>query len=72
MIVVKKLTKQPDGSYEATWALSQDDASHLLSYAINSLVAEGLISIQEQEISDEKQLQLDFLTDVPKEALGKA
>jgi len=72
MIVVKNLTKQPDGSYEATWALNKEDASNLLSYAINSLVAEGLIHIEEREVeATEKQLQLDFLNEVPKEALGK-
>ena len=81
MLVIKKLKKQPNGEFEATWSLTEQEAGYLLSYAINSLVGEGVVSVIEKEESDqgffkekqnENQMQLDFLANVPNEILGKA
>ena len=81
MLVIKKLKKQPNGEFEATWSLTEQEAGYLLSYAINSLVGEGVVSVIEKEETDggffkdkqnENQMQLDFLVNVPKEIIGKA
>ena len=81
MLVIKKLKKQPNGEFEATWSLTEQEAGYLLSYAINSLVGEGVVSVIEKEENDEgffkekqneNQMQLDFLANVPNEILGKA
>lgn len=47
MIVVKNIQKNEDGSYETTWQLTQDQMGFLLTFAINSLVAEGLVQVEE-------------------------
>ena len=74
MLVIKKLKKQPNGEFEATWSLTEQEAGYLLSYAINSLVGEGVVSVIEKEEHevDNNELQLDFLTRVPNEIIGKA
>ena len=74
MLIIKKLKKLPSGEFEASWSLSEEEASYLLSYAINSLIGEGVVTVIEKEkheISD-KQMQLDFLANVPLDSLGKA
>ena len=81
MLVIKKLKKQPNGEFEATWSLTEQEAGYLLSYAINSLVGEGVVSVIEKEENDEgffkekqneNQMQLDFLANVPTGIIGKA
>lgn len=72
MIVVKKITKSEDGSYSVQWELDQDQMAFLLTYAVNDLLRAGLLSVDVQEESNEKQLQLDFLEEVPVRELGKA
>lgn len=49
MIVVKNVQKNEDGSYETTWQLTQDQMGFLLTFAINSLVAEGLVQVEDHE-----------------------
>ena len=73
MLIIKKLKKLPNGEFEASWSLSEEEASYLLSYAINSLIGEGVVTVVEKENHkiDDKQMQLDFLTSVPIEALAK-
>jgi hypothetical protein len=73
MIVVKKITKNEDGGYTAQWALDSDQMAFLLTYAINDLLRNGLLTVDEQsgEDLDEKQLQLDFLKEIPVDVLGK-
>jgi hypothetical protein len=73
MIVVKKITKNEDGGYTAQWALDADQMSFLLTYSINDLLRNGLLTVDEQngEEPDEKQMQLDFLKEIPVEVLGK-
>lgn len=56
MLVVKKVKKNLDGSYETTWQLSEEQMGFFLTFAINSLIAEGLVEVDEQEI--DKQLEL--------------
>lgn len=72
MILVKKIIKTPEG-YEATWSLSEDQMNYLLAYAINDLLAEGVISVEELDVEAiRQQAQLDFLTDIDKESIPKA
>lgn len=72
MIVVKKITKNEDGGYTAQWALDADQMAFLLTYSINDLLRNGLLTVDEQsgEEPDEKQMQLDFLKEIPVEVLG--
>lgn len=78
MLIIKKIKKLPSGEYEATWNLSAEETSYLLSYAINSLINEGIVTVEnkfEQEVDierDEKRYQLDFLAAIPTEFIGKA
>lgn len=48
MLIVKSVTKNNDGSYDTNWQLTEDQMAFLLTFAINSLVAEGLVQIKEQ------------------------
>jgi hypothetical protein len=72
MIVVKKITKQDDGSYVAQWALDADQMAFLVTYAVNDLLRAGLLSVDAQEDFDERQAQLEFLEDIPVDELGEA
>lgn len=49
MIVIKNVVKNEDGSYSSTWNLTEDQMGFLLTFAINTLVAEGLVQIQDNE-----------------------
>lgn len=49
MIVIKNVVKNEDGSYSSTWNLTEDQMGFLLTFAINTLVAEGLVQIQDSE-----------------------
>lgn len=71
MLIVKQIKKTEEG-HEVTWSLSEEQMQFLLTFAINSLLGEGLISIEERNEVDERQQQHNFLQDVPVEALGKA
>jgi hypothetical protein len=72
MQIVKKLNQNEDGSWEASWSLSNEQMQFLLTYAINSLVAEGVVQIDVKSQENEKQMQLDFLKEVPTDLLYKA
>lgn len=72
MIIAKKVSRNDDGTYSTEWKLSQDQMAFLLTYAVNDLLRAGLLSVDVQEESNEKQLQLDFLEKVPVQELGKA
>jgi hypothetical protein len=64
VLIVKKVEKKNDGSYATNWELTEDQMGFLLTFAINSLLAEGLVQIQENT-SDIKDLLsgLDDLTE---------
>lgn len=49
IIIHKKITKKDDGTYESVWSLSEDQINFLLTFAINSLLQEGLLNIEEVE-----------------------
>ena len=66
MVIVKNVVREKDGSYTTSWALSQEQMDFLVTYAINSLLLEGTINVEERTA------QTEFLQDVPVEALGKA
>ncbi len=61
MLIVKKVTKQSDGNFSSEWNVSASQMSFLLTYAINNLMAAGLVDIKEVEEPYENQQQLDFL-----------
>lgn len=61
VLIVKKVKKLDDDTYESTWNLTEDQMGFLLTFAINSLVSEGLVTIQE-EVPEQLDL-LDQLTD---------
>jgi len=72
MLVVKKITRNEDGSYEAVWNLSEEQMNFLITFAINELVQEGLIQVQEFHEKTEAQLQMDFLDAVDSEEMPRA
>lgn len=67
MIIAQKILKNEDGSYKSEWILSAEQMSYLVTYAINDLLLLGIAEIKEEH--NEAQMEFDFLTDVPKEAL---
>ena len=69
MVIVKNVTQEADGSYSTSWSLTQEQVAFLVTYAINSLLLEGTLSVEEREANME---QNDFLKDVPVEVLGSA
>jgi hypothetical protein len=71
MLVVKQTVKNEDGNYSSTWNLSEDQLNFLLTYAINSLISQGLAVI-DSSIEDEAQEQLDFLEETDKERMHQA
>jgi hypothetical protein len=71
MLVVKRIKKEIDGEYSVTWKVAEEEMSFLLTYAINSLLQEGLLNIEDIE-EDEKQLELDFLKSSDIDEMGKA
>jgi hypothetical protein len=72
MLVVKKITRNEDGSYEAVWNLSEEQMNFLITFAINELVQEGLVQVQEFHEKTEAQLQMDFLDAVDSEEMPRA
>jgi hypothetical protein len=72
MLIVKKITKNNDGTYDATWNLSEEQMNFLITFAINELVQEGLIQVQEVHEKTEAQLQLDFLEAIDSEEMPRA
>lgn len=72
MIVVKKIIKNEDGTYDATWNLSEDQMNFLITFAINELVQEGLIQVQEIHETTEAQMQVDLLNALDSEELPRA
>jgi hypothetical protein len=72
MLVVKKIIKNEDGTYDATWNLSEDQMNFLITFAINELVQEGLIQVQEIHEMTEAQMQVDLLNALDSEELPRA
>lgn len=75
MLVIRKLKKLENGEYEASWKLTSEEAGYLLSYAINSLIGEGIVKVEEEFVDsgeDKKQLELDFLASIPPNYMGNA
>jgi len=72
MLVVKKITRNEDGSYEAVWNLSEGQMNFLITFAINELVQEGLIQVQELHEKTEAQLQMDFLDAINSEDMPQS
>lgn len=70
MIVVKKITKNNDGTYSSEWSLSEAQMNYLLTFSINTLLAHGLIDVQEEP--SDKQQQLDFLENMHSADMGQA
>jgi hypothetical protein len=70
MLIVKKVKKNDDGTYSSSWSLTEDQVSFLLTYAINHLIQQGLLEVDEK--NEPAQLELAFLKDVPTELLGRA
>lgn len=72
MLVIKKIVKNEDGTYDALWNLSSDQMDFLMTYAINSLLEEGLIQVEERVEQTEKQMQLDLLDALDEQELPQA
>jgi hypothetical protein len=47
MLIIKKIVRRDDGSYEAQWSLSEDQMNFLVTYAINHLLDAGLVQVEE-------------------------
>lgn len=62
MLIVKRIKKESNGSFTTTWALDEEEMGYLLTYAINSLLQEGLIRVEEIEENSPEQLELDLQT----------
>jgi hypothetical protein len=72
MLIVKQTTRNTPDGYSTVWNISEDQMNFLLTYAINSLMAQGLSAIEEQEPEDETQQQLDLLDQLDTSEMGKA
>jgi hypothetical protein len=72
MLIVKQTTRNTPDGYSTVWNISEDQMNFLLTYAINSLMAQGLAAIEEQEPEDETQQQLDLLDQLDTSEMGKA
>jgi hypothetical protein len=70
MLIVKKIFKTEEG-YDSLWSVSEEQMQFLLTYAINTLLVQGLVEVEEQE-TNENQAQLDFLEDADKERMHQA
>jgi hypothetical protein len=71
MLIVQKVSKNEDGTWNTQWSLSDEQMSFLLTYAINDLLEQGLVQI-EQVTVDKGQLELDFLSSVDTDSIGQA
>jgi hypothetical protein len=71
MLIVQKVSKNEDGSWGTQWSLSDEQMSFLLTYAINDLLEQGLVQI-EQVTVDKGQMELDFLSSVDTDSIGQA
>jgi hypothetical protein len=70
MLIVKKIFKTEEG-YDSLWSVSEEQMQFLLTYAINTLLVQGLVEVEEQE-TNENQAQLDFLEETDKERMHQA
>jgi phage portal protein BeeE len=70
MLIVKQTTRNDSDGYSTVWNLSEDQMNFLLTFAINTLIGQGLAKIEEQLPDDEAQAQLDLLHDLDPEELG--
>jgi hypothetical protein len=73
VIIIKNVKKNPEGGVTFTWSLSDEQLSFLVTYAINHLLNEGLISIQDVDEGDiTAQHQLDLLDGLDETELPQA
>lgn len=72
MLILKNAKQNADGTFDLSWQVNEEQIGFLVTYAITDLVKKGLATVEEVEDSDERQEQLDFLTDVPVSSLGSA
>ena len=52
MILCRKAVKSEDGTVETLWSLPEDQANTLLTFAINVLLAKGVVEIQDIPYSE--------------------
>lgn len=74
MIIIRNITKNAEGGYDAAWSLSDEQMSYLLTYAINALLQEGVLSIQDtnSEEENEQAQQLSLLDALEQNDLPQA
>jgi hypothetical protein len=70
MLIVKQTTRSDENGYSTVWNLSEDQMNFLLTFAINTLIGQGLAKIEEQLPDDEAQAQLDLLHDLEPQEIG--
>ena len=66
---LKRLVKDPEGNFEATWVLTQEQMAVLYWFAINELVGRGMVQVidispeQLEQMKKEAEAEgaLDFL-----------
>jgi len=46
MLIVKK-TRKTETGFETTWDLSEEQMSYLVTFAINALLQEGLVEVED-------------------------
>jgi hypothetical protein len=48
MIIVKRLVREDDGSWTASWAIPPEDMSIIVTAGVNILVSTGVATIEEE------------------------
>lgn len=59
MSVIKKVVKNVDGTWNASWVLTEEQMAYLLTFAINKLVIDGILDVDVQEVQNPPR-QLEF------------
>jgi hypothetical protein len=61
MLVIKKVTKLPDGTFVADWRVTEEQMAYLLTYALNKLIVEGVVDVDIEPENYQEQLELEFI-----------
>ena len=69
---LRKLIKNENGQYEATWLLTSEQMATLYWYAINDLVARGLAQVLEITPEHAEQMKKEMVNAYALDALANA
>lgn len=51
MKLTRNVTRNEDGSFDATWKLSAEETSYLINYAIADLLDKGLATVDDNHLA---------------------